>query len=122
MNMYQKGGIQLVPAMDSYHPASDLAQHRNSIISEFQSRPPASAKEAAALPANVARWPPAFRSKARVNDSKAGESVLLFMDGVHFVQAAFLGDLWCFTRIFLRSPSGRKRWNVLGAYNAISGN
>jgi transposase len=53
--------------------------------------------------------------------AKAGESVLLFMDGVHFVQQAFLGCLWCFTRIFIRSPSGRKRWNVLGAYNAISG-
>jgi transposase len=53
--------------------------------------------------------------------AKAGESVLLFMDGVHFVQAAFLACLWCFTRIFVRSPSGRKRWNVLGAYNAISG-
>jgi len=43
------------------------------------------------------------------------------MDGVHFVQAAFLSCLWCFTRIFVRSPSGRKRWNVLGAFNAISG-
>jgi transposase len=53
--------------------------------------------------------------------AKAGESVLLFMDGVHFVQAVFLGCLWCFTRIFLRSPSRRKRWNVPGAYNAISG-
>jgi transposase len=53
--------------------------------------------------------------------AKAGESVLLFMDGVHFVQAAFLAYLWSFTRIFVRSPSGRKRWNVLGAFNAISG-
>jgi len=43
------------------------------------------------------------------------------MDGVHFVQAAFLCALWCFERIFIRSPSGRKRWNVLGAYNAMSG-
>ncbi|MDR1960288.1 MAG: hypothetical protein LBQ54_14840, partial [Planctomycetaceae bacterium] len=40
MNMYQKGGIQLVTSMDSYHPTSDPAQHRNSIISEVQSRPP----------------------------------------------------------------------------------
>ena len=47
--------------------------------------------------------------------------MLLFMDGVHFVQAAFLACLWCFTRMFVRSPSGRKRWNVLGAFNAISG-
>jgi transposase len=56
-----------------------------------------------------------------IERAKSGESVLLFMDGVHFVQAAFLACLWCFTRIFVRSPSGRKRWNVLGAFNAISG-
>ena len=43
------------------------------------------------------------------------------MDGVHFVQAAFLGCLWCFSRVFIRSPSGRKRWNVLGAYDVITG-
>lgn len=43
------------------------------------------------------------------------------MDGAHFVQSAFLGCLWCFERIFIRSPSGRKRWNVLGAYDAITG-
>ena len=36
--------------------------------------------------------------------AKAGESVLLFMDGVHFVQAAFLACLWCFTRIFVAVP------------------
>ena len=47
--------------------------------------------------------------------------MLVFMDGVHFVQAAFLGYLWCFSRIFVRSPSGRKRWNVLGAFNVITG-
>ena len=43
------------------------------------------------------------------------------MDGVHFVQAAFLGCLWCFARVFIRSPSGRKRWNVLGAYDVVTG-
>jgi hypothetical protein len=59
--------------------------------------------------------------ESEIARAKAGEAVLLFMDGVHFVQAAFRGDLWCFTRIFLRSPSGRKRWNVPGACNAISG-
>ena len=53
--------------------------------------------------------------------AKADESVLLFMDSAHFVQLAFLGCLWCFERIFIRSPSGRKRWNVLGAFNAITG-
>lgn len=56
-----------------------------------------------------------------IASAQAGKSVLLFMDAAHFVQAAFLGMLWCFTRIFVRSPAGRKRWNVLGAYNAITG-
>ncbi|MDR1959219.1 MAG: hypothetical protein LBQ54_09295 [Planctomycetaceae bacterium] len=51
INMYQKGGIQLVTAMDAYHPASDPAQHRNFIISEFQSRPPR--KRAVSLPATA---------------------------------------------------------------------
>jgi hypothetical protein len=59
MNMYQKGGIQLVTAMDSYHPASDPAQHRSSIISKFQSHPPASAKEAAA---RIEQWTGVKRS------------------------------------------------------------
>lgn len=31
-----------------------------------------------------------------------------------------MGFLWCFTRIFIASPSGRKRFNVLGAVNAIT--
>jgi transposase len=46
--------------------------------------------------------------------------VVLFLDAAHFVQSSFLGSLWCFTRIFVRSSSGRQRWNVLGALNAVS--
>ena len=42
------------------------------------------------------------------------------MDAAHFVHRAYLGFLWCFTRIFIASPSGRKRFNVLGAVNAIT--
>ena len=33
---------------------------------------------------------------------------------------AYLGFLWCFSRIFIASPSGRKRFNVLGVVNAIT--
>ena len=33
---------------------------------------------------------------------------------------AFLGMLWCFERIWIKSSSGRKRFNVLGALNAIT--
>lgn len=42
------------------------------------------------------------------------------MDAAHFVFAPFLGYLWSFTRLFVRAPSGRKRFNVLGALNAVS--
>jgi transposase len=43
------------------------------------------------------------------------------MDAAHFVWGTgFLTCLWCFARIFVRTSSGRKRFNVLGAYNAIT--
>jgi transposase len=32
----------------------------------------------------------------------------------------FLGFLWCFQRCFIYSASGRKRFNILGALNAIT--
>ena len=43
-----------------------------------------------------------------------------FVDAAHFVMQPFLGFLWCFVRQFIRSPSGRKRFNVLGALHATS--
>ena len=42
------------------------------------------------------------------------------MDAAHFVMQPFLGFLWCFARIFIQAPSGRKRFNVLGALHATS--
>lgn len=44
----------------------------------------------------------------------------LFVDASHFVHSVYLGFLWCFSRVFVRSASGRRRWNVLGALNAVS--
>lgn len=43
-----------------------------------------------------------------------------FVDAAHFVMQPFLGFLWCFVRQFIQSPSGRKRFNVLGALHATS--
>ena len=45
---------------------------------------------------------------------------VFFVDAAHFVMGAFLGFVWCFERLFVKSPSGRKRFNVLGALNAIT--
>ena len=33
---------------------------------------------------------------------------------------AFIGYLWCFVRLFMPTPSGRNRYNVLGALNSIN--
>jgi len=47
----------------------------------------------------------------------------LFVDIAHFVPApflGFLGFLGSLIRIFIRAPAGRKRFNVLGALNAIT--
>jgi transposase len=53
-------------------------------------------------------------------EAKDGKRVVLFMDAAHFVYGAFLGMVWCFVRMFIPSPSGRKRFNVLGVLNAVS--
>jgi len=45
---------------------------------------------------------------------------VLFVDAAHFVFGAFMGYVWSFARIFVKTPSGRKRFNVLGAVDAIT--
>ncbi len=56
----------------------------------------------------------------RLCEAKQGKRAVFFVDAAHFVMGAFLGLVWCFERIFIKSPSGRKRFNVLGALNAIT--
>ncbi len=50
----------------------------------------------------------------------AGQRQVFFVDAAHFVLSAFLGWLWTKTRVFVRAPSGRQRFNVLGALNAVT--
>lgn len=56
----------------------------------------------------------------RLDEAKAGRRTVFFMDAAHFVLAPFLGFLWSVTRLFIRAPAGRQRFNVLGALDAIS--
>lgn len=51
---------------------------------------------------------------------KQASVLFFFVDAAHFVHGAFLGYLWCFVRLFIPSPSGRKRFNVLAALDAVS--
>ncbi len=50
----------------------------------------------------------------------AGTGHVFFVDAAHFVFGTFLCCLWSFTRIFIRAASGRQRFNVLGAWNAVT--
>ena len=56
----------------------------------------------------------------RLDEAKSGNREVYFVDAAHFVLGAFLSFLWSFKRVFIRTPSGRQRYNVLGALNAIT--
>ena len=53
--------------------------------------------------------------------AKTGAIELFFVDASHFVMGCdYLGSVYGFVRRFIRTGSGRKRYNVLGALNFIS--
>ncbi len=56
----------------------------------------------------------------RLEQAKAGQRTIFFVDAAHFVLGAYLGWFWCFARVVVRAPSGRQRFNVLGALHAIT--
>jgi transposase len=56
----------------------------------------------------------------RLEEARQGRRQVYFVDAAHFVFAPFLGFLWCATRLFVRAASGRKRYNVLGAIDAVT--
>jgi transposase len=45
---------------------------------------------------------------------------VLFVDAAHFVFGTYLCCLWSILRVFVRAASGRQRFNVLGAWNAVT--
>jgi transposase len=54
-------------------------------------------------------------------EATAERGRVLFVDAAHFVRGAFLCCVWCLVRCFIRGASGRQRYNVLGAWNATTG-
>jgi transposase len=56
----------------------------------------------------------------RLEEARQGRRQLYFVDASHFVYATFLGLVWCWARLCIRAASGRQRYNVLGALNAVS--
>lgn len=58
--------------------------------------------------------------RPRLETAQAGNGHVLFVDAAHFVFGTFLCCLWSFVRLWVRAASGRQRFNVLGAWNAVT--
>jgi hypothetical protein len=58
--------------------------------------------------------------KPRLDEAKKGERAVFLLTQPQKVLAPFLNFLWFFTRLFIKAPARRKRFNVLGALNAIT--
>jgi len=60
--------------------------------------------------------------QSRLDEAKEGKRTVYFADAAHFVHGAFIACVWCIVRIFMPTPSGRGRYNVLGVIDAITHN
>jgi transposase len=58
--------------------------------------------------------------KPCLDAAAAAAGHVFFVDAAHFVFGTFLCCLWSFARIFMRAASGRQRFNVLGAWDAVT--
>ena len=56
----------------------------------------------------------------RLAEAQTNQRHVFFVDAAHFVLQPFLGFLWSFVRLFIKAPSGRQRFNVLGALHATT--
>jgi hypothetical protein len=56
----------------------------------------------------------------RLAEAQAANAESSSWDAAHFVLGASLSMVWCFTRLFIASPSGRQRFNVLAAVAAVT--
>jgi transposase len=55
-----------------------------------------------------------------LEEARAGKGHVFFVDAAHFVMGAFLCCVWSLVRLLIRGGSGRKRYSVLGAWNAVT--
>ena len=54
----------------------------------------------------------------KLEQARDDKHKVFFVDAAHFVMGAFLGMVWCFARVFVRTSPGRQRYNVLGAIDS----
>ena len=51
----------------------------------------------------------------RLREAATGKRKVFFVDAAHFLLGAFLGMIWCFSRIFVKTGAGRQRTVCWGA-------
>ena len=56
----------------------------------------------------------------RLAEAKEGKRQVYFLDAAHFIYGVFLSTKWSNERLFIKSSPGRRRFNFLGALNAVS--
>jgi transposase len=57
--------------------------------------------------------------KPRLERAQAGRGHVLLVGAAHFAYGRYLCRLWSILRAFVRATSGRQRFNVLGAWDAV---
>jgi transposase len=62
----------------------------------------------------------AEKLQPRLAQAQAGAGHVFFVDAAHCVFGTFLCCLWSFVRLFVRAAAGRQRFNILGAFNAVT--
>ncbi len=58
--------------------------------------------------------------KPRLARAEAGGLHVSFVDAAHRVHGSFLCCPWSFARLFVRAAAGRRRFNILGAFDAVT--
>jgi transposase len=58
--------------------------------------------------------------KPRLAEAEQGKRHVFFVDASHFVYGTFLCCLWSLVRLYVRAASGRQRFNVLAALDAVT--
>lgn len=112
----------LVQATAKIEELTGIARSREQ-VRQFLKSMGMSCRRVGVLPAkadSVAQEEFLKKLEPRLAEAKAGKRAVFFVDAAHFVLGAYLGFLWCFERLFVKSGSGRQRFNVLGALNAVT--
>jgi len=52
--------------------------------------------------------------------AQMGNCIVYCVDAAHFVMGGVMGSVWSKKRVFIQTPSGRSRLNVLGAINPLN--